>query len=435
MHTAVTFPRYHMTVKKKAGETDITHGGKDEIMNGSNGKNISVKAAAVICAVCIAAASAVTWGIAAKTGSDPGSPIDKIDISDGTDSAGETIKSDGSVKTPEETGNAAALTASEIYAQNIASTVGITAKGTTKNIFGQTTSTASSGTGFVIRSDGYILTNHHVINGADEFTVTFSDGTSYPAEVVGYESDVSDIAVLKIDKTGLRPVTFGKSSEMAVGEDITVIGNPLGELTFSLTRGVVSALDRKINTDGNPITMFQIDAAVNSGNSGGPAFDSGGNVVGIVTAKYASGTTEGLGFCIPSDSAEKIASDIIEYGYMRGKTTLGISYEDAETVYEYYYRRYGMNVNRIEGLLTSGVYVASVTSESPAEKAGLEKGDYITAADGAEISGSAALKAFLGSHNPGDTVTLTICRSGKYSEITVTLGEYVPEASGSGTAF
>ena len=317
MHTVVTFPRYHMTVKKKAGETDITHGGKDEIMNGSNEKNISVKAAAVICVVCIAAASAVTWGISAKTGSDPGSPIDKIDISDGTDSTGETIKSDGSVKTPEETGNAAALTASEIYAQNIASTVGITAKGTTKNIFGQTTSTASSGTGFVIRSDGYILTNHHVINGADEFTVTFSDGTSYPAEVVGYESDVSDIAVLKIDKTGLRPVTFGKSSEMTVGEDITVIGNPLGELTFSLTRGVVSALDRKINTDGNPITMFQIDAAVNSGNSGGPAFDSGGNVVGIVTAKYASGTTEGLGFCIPSDSAEKIASDIIEYGYMR----------------------------------------------------------------------------------------------------------------------
>lgn len=404
-------------------------------MNGSNRKTISVKAAAVICAVCIAAASAVTWGIAAKTGSDPGSPIDKIDISDSIDSTGETIKSDGSVKTPEETENAAALTASEIYAQNIASTVGITAKGTTKNIFGQTTSTASSGTGFVIRSDGYILTNHHVINGADEFTVTFSDGTSYPAEVVGYESDVSDIAVLKIDKAGLKPVTFGKSSEMTVGEDITVIGNPLGELTFSLTRGVVSALDRKINTDGNPITMFQIDAAVNSGNSGGPAFDSGGNVVGIVTAKYASGTTEGLGFCIPSDSAEKIASDIIEYGYMRGKTTLGISYEDAEMVYEYYYRRYGMNVNRIEGLLTSGVYVASVTSESPADKAGLEKGDYITAADGAEISGSAVLKAFLGSHNPGDTVTLKICRNGKYSEITVTLGEYIPETSGSGTAF
>lgn len=424
-----------MTVKKKAGLTDLTTGGKDEIMNGSNGKNISVKAAAVICALCIAAASAVTWGIAAKSGSSTGSPIDKIDIPDNTDSTGETIKSDGSIQTPAETVTGTALSASEIYAENIGSIVGITAKGTTKNIFGQTTSTASSGTGFVIREDGYILTNHHVIDGADEFTVTFSDGTSYPAEVVGYESDVSDIAVLKIDKTGLKPITFGKSSEMTVGEDITVIGNPLGELTFSLTRGVVSALDRKINTDGNPITMFQIDAAVNSGNSGGPAFDSEGNVVGIVTAKYASGTTEGLGFCIPSDSAEKIASDIIECGYMRGKATLGISYEDAETVYEYYYRRYGMNVNRIEGLLTSGVYVASVTSGSPAEKAGLEKGDYITAADGSEISDSSALKALLGAHSPGDTVTLKICRSGNYSEITVTLGEYVPETTGSGTAF
>ena len=401
-------------------------------MYGNNGKSISVKAAAVICALCIAAASAVTWGITAKSTGNTETPIDKIDIANDTDTAGETIKSDGSIEAPAD--KAPELTASEIYSQNIGSIVGITAKGTTKNIFGQTSSTASSGTGFVIREDGYILTNHHVIDGADEFTVTFSDGSSYPAEVVGYESEVSDIAVLKIGRTGLSPVTFGSSSEMTVGEDITVIGNPLGELTFSLTRGVVSALDRKINTDGNPIAMFQIDAAVNSGNSGGPAFDSHGRVVGIVTAKYASESIEGLGFCIPSDSAEKIASDIISYGYLRGKATLGITYEDAETVYEYYYRRYGINVNRINGFLTTGIYVASVTADGPAEKAGLEKGDYITSADGSEISDSSALKSFLSSHSPGETVTLTVCRNGNYSDITVTLDEYVPESTDSGTA-
>lgn len=380
-------------------------------MNGSNGKNISVKAAAVICAVCIAAASAVTWGISAKTGSDPGSPIDKIDISDGTDSTGETIKSDGSLKTPEETGNAAALTASEIYAQNIASTVGITAKGTTKNIFGQTTSTASSGTGFVIRSDGYILTNHHVINGADEFTVTFSDGSSYPAEVVGYESDVSDIAVLKIDKTGLRPVTFGKSSEMTVGEDITVIGNPLGELTFSLTRGVVSALDRKINTDGNPITMFQIDAAVNSGNSGGPVYNDAGQVIGIVTAKYSSTGVEGLGFAIPINDAVNLANELMENGVVTNKVQLGITTQTVPASVAQYY-------NMVEG-----AYVYSVNAGSCAEKAGLQIGDIITAVGGKAVASSDALKAALRSFAPGDTTELTVYRGGKTVTVTVTLDE------------
>lgn len=397
-------------------------------------KRISVKAAIVLCAICTVSASTVAWAIAAKENNAASSPIDKIAVTGESESIGETIRSDGSVESVSDKKSDRVLTASDIYTENIKSIVGITAKGTTKNIFGQVSSTASSGTGFVIREDGYILTNHHVIDGADEFTVTFSDGESYPATVIGSESDVSDIAVLKIDKTELDTVTFGSSSDMTVGEDITVIGNPLGELTFSLTKGVVSALDRQINTDGNPITMFQIDAAVNSGNSGGPAFDCCGNVVGIVTAKYASGTTEGLGFCIPSDSAKKIASDIIEYGYLRGKASLEITMEDAETVYEYLRRKYGVGIDRINGIISYGVYISAVNSGSTAEKAGLTGGDYIISANDTDITDCAALRSFLSLHSPGDTVSLTVLRNAEKLEINVILDEYTPEEIGLGSA-
>ncbi|MDD7772697.1 MAG: trypsin-like peptidase domain-containing protein, partial [Firmicutes bacterium] len=194
-----------------------------------------------------------------------------------------------------------ALTPSEIYSKYVNAVVGIANEGTTTNYFGQVSATASSGTGFIITEDGYILTNHHVVEGAKTLTVTLNDGTEYPATLVGSESAISDVALLKIDATGLTTVDIGDSDSLQVGEEVCTIGNPLGELTNTLTVGYISAKDREINTDGTPINMMQTDAAINSGNSGGPLFDMNGNVVGITTAKYSgetnSGTViEGLGF-------------------------------------------------------------------------------------------------------------------------------------------
>ncbi len=330
-----------------------------------------------------------------------------------------------------------AQTPSSIYEENVGSVVGITSVGKTTNIFGQTTSTASSGTGFVIREDGYILTNYHVVEGGGDLTVTFYDGSSYEAELIGYESDLSDLAVLKIEAEGLVPVTLGSTLDRKVGEDVVVIGNPLGELTFSLSRGVISALGRRINTDGTPITMLQIDAAVNAGNSGGPAFGPDGKVIGVVTAKYASESIEGLGFCIPAEDAAEIASDLITYGYVKGRASLGIACEDAYEIYAYYYRYYGKRADSIKGLLKEGVYVGEILLDSPASEAGLKKGDYIVRVDGKAVSDCAALSELLSGKKPGDSLLLTISREGERSEISVTLGEYNPLSYGalsSGTA-
>ena len=411
-------------------------------------KKISAVTAVIVCAACILVTSLMTWGAALKTMSggtntpvgdmiiytdttgennDISAPEVSPELSDSSESENKSSNSENIITITGK--NSSEKTPSEIYAENIDSVVGITANGITTNIFGQTTKTASSGTGFVIRADGYILTNYHVIEKSTEFTVTFADGKTYDAEVIGFENEFSDIAVLKIDATDLKPVTIGSSDSMTVGQDVTVIGNPLGELTFSLTKGVVSALGRQINTDGTPITMFQIDAAVNSGNSGGPAFDSSGNVVGVVTAKYASEEIEGLGFCIPASDAAEIAADIIKYGYVRGRASIGISGDDASEVYNYYYRFYGNRVGQIKNLLSEGVYVTSVIDGSAADKAGISKGDYITEINGENISDCSEMKVILAALSPEDEITVTVFKDGVYSEAKLILDEYSPAES------
>lgn len=408
-------------------------------------KKVSVAAAVILTLLCTVLASALTWGTALKTmrQNDYANPIDDILIYDTEQHTeadnipeAEDPTAEGNILSVSRD-NTAVMTASSIYEANIPSIVGITSVGKTTNIFGQTTATASSGTGFVIREDGYILTNYHVIEGGGELTVSFYDGKTYPAEVVGYENEQSDLAVLKIEATGLIPVTLGSSEDLKVGEDITVIGNPLGELTFSLSRGVVSALGRRINTDGTPITMLQIDAAVNSGNSGGPAFGPDGKVVGVVTAKYAAESIEGLGFCIPAEDVAAIASDLIAYGYVKGRASLGLACEDAYEVYSYYYRYYGKRIDSLKGLLKEGVYVGEILSDSPASQVNLERGDYITAVNEQAVSDCAALQEILSNNKPGDTLTLTISRDGVLHEVIVTLDEYNPLTYGalsSGTA-
>lgn len=312
--------------------------------------------------------------------------------------------------------SAGAMSASDIYAAACQQVVGITTELTYQNFFGQTSSQAVSGSGFIITEDGYILTNYHVISYAAQgnyaITVMTYDGTSYTAKIVGVDSS-NDIAVLKIDATELTPVTFGDSDEMSVGDTVYAVGNPLGELQFTMTTGHVSALDRTITTDEGsvPINMFQIDAAVNSGNSGGPVYNDAGQVIGIVTAKYSSTGVEGLGFAIPINDAVNLANELMENGVVTNKVQLGITTQTVPASVAQYY-------NMVEG-----AYVYSVNAGSCAEKAGLQIGDIITAVGGKAVASSDALKAALRSFAPGDTTELTVYRGGKTVTVTVTLDE------------
>lgn len=313
------------------------------------------------------------------------------------------------------------LTGEEVYAANLESVVGINGNVTT-NVWGQTVKNPVSGSGFVISADGYILTNYHVIDGVSDITVTFSDGTSYDATLVGGEEE-NDIAVLKIDATGLRPVVLGNSDALQVGEPVYAIGNPLGELTFTFTGGFVSAKDRSITmSDGTIMNMIQTDAAINSGNSGGPLFDQYGQVVGIVSAKYSGSssseaTIEGIGFAIPINDVTDMVTSIIENGYVTGKPNVGILMNDvsSEAV-----QRYGV---------PAGAYIEAVLEGSCADKAGLQEGDIITAVGDSAVTSSTQLSSAVKNYRAGDQVTFTVYREGQNVTITLTLDEDNQERS------
>ena len=308
----------------------------------------------------------------------------------------------------------------QLYAQACEQVVGITTEVTVQNFFGQTSTSAVSGSGFIISEDGYILTNYHVIEYADkgnnEATVILHDGTRYEATIVGSEES-NDIAVLKIDATGLSPVTLGNSDETRVGDEVHAVGNPLGELEFSMTNGHVSALNRVITTEsgGDAINMFQIDAAVNPGNSGGPVYNADGAVIGVVTAKYSSTGIEGLGFAIPINDAVRIAEDLITKGYVTGKAYLGVS---IETQYNAMYAQYYN--------MPLGAYVAAVEKDSCAEKAGLQAGDIITRVGDTPIESYNDLKQALKAYSAGDTAELEVYRADNSMTVTVVFDEAKP---------
>ena len=305
------------------------------------------------------------------------------------------------------------MTAAQVYEQNVHSTVGITTEINQTNYFGYQTTAAASGSGFIISADGYILTNHHVIEGASTITVTDYDGKTYKAELVGSDSS-NDIAVLKIDADGLTPVVLGSSDEMKVGDEVVAIGNPLGELTFSLTQGVVSALDREVTTENATMNLIQTDCAINSGNSGGALFNMYGEVVGITNAKYSSNSSneasiDNIGFAIPIDSIKEIVTSIIEKGYVT-KPYIGIGVEDVSD-------------DAADYGIPAGAAVKSVTEGAPAEKAGLKVGDVIIDADGKEITGSSDLIAAVKTKAAGDKMVLKVYRQGEYVNVTVTVEE------------
>lgn len=310
------------------------------------------------------------------------------------------------------------MTAAQVYALNVQSTVGITTSIST-NYWGYQTTSAASGSGFILTSDGYILTNYHVIEGSDAITVSLYDDTSYKAALIGYDSS-NDIAILKIDAADLTPVILGDSENMNVGDSVVAIGNPLGELTFSLTAGAVSALEREVTmSTGVTMTLIQTDCAINSGNSGGALFNLYGEVIGITNAKYSSSSSseasiDNIGFAIPINDVQSIITNIIEKGYI-SKPHVGISVVNvSEELHSYG--------------LPQGAAVKAVTEGSPAQTAGLQINDIITHVNDVPINGSSDLVAFVKDSQIGDQLLFTIYRQGETKTILVTVGEQIQSA-------
>ena len=310
----------------------------------------------------------------------------------------------------------------EVYASVVNSAVSINCSATSTNIFGQQTQTASSGSGFIITEDGYVVTNYHVVSGASSVEVTLYNGDTYDATVIGGDSDY-DVAVLKINASGLQPVTLGESADVNVGDTVLAIGNPLGELTFSMSQGIVSSCDRAINVDGTPFNMIQVDCSINPGNSGGPLVNLYGEVVGIVSAKYStysSTTVEGLGFAIPISDVRSIITDIMENGAVTDKAYMAIT---AGTMDDQMAAQFNIDV-------TEGVFVYSVVEGGAGDKAGLRLGDVITKMGDKTLTSRQDLSAAMKGYRAGDTVTLTVYRGGQYIEVELTF-DTQPQTTGS----
>ena len=342
----------------------------------------------------------------------------KTVVSDGVSTVMKGVR-ETSVLQTQEIDSSKLLTASEVYAANVNSTVGILTSAVTTNFWGQQTTSAAAGSGFILTDTGYIVTNYHVIEGATSVTVTTYDGTEYDARISGYDES-NDVAVLKIEATGLTPVVIGSSSKLNVGDSVVAIGNPLGELTFSLTAGAVSALNRDVTmSGGTTMELIQTDCAINSGNSGGALFNMYGEVVGITNAKYSGSSNSGasidnIGFAIPLDDVYDIITSIIEKGYIEkpyiGVSVLSVSDET---------QKYG---------LPQGASIQSIEEDGPAKAAGLQVNDIITKVDDTDITSSDDLVKTIRQYTPGDTAAFTVYRQGQTLEIEVTIARKVQSA-------
>lgn len=371
----------------------------------------AVKVTALILA-CAVTGGLAGWGGAAIAGSGSNSGKTTIQQSDRQPVTVQVKKVDGQTK----------MDPATVYASVVNSAVSINCSATSTNIFGQQTQTASSGSGFIITEDGYVVTNYHVVSGASSVQVTLYNGDTYDATVIGGDSDY-DVAVLKINASGLQPVTLGESADVNVGDTVLAIGNPLGELTFSMSQGIVSSCDRAINVDGTPFNMIQVDCSINPGNSGGPLVNLYGEVVGIVSAKYSSyssTTVEGLGFAIPISDVRSIITDIMENGAVTDKAYMAIT---AGTMNEQMAAQFNIDV-------TEGVFVYSVVEGGAGEKAGLRLGDVITKMGDKTLTSRQDLSAAMKGYRAGDTVTLTVYRGGQYIEVELTF-DAQPQNTGS----
>ncbi len=312
------------------------------------------------------------------------------------------------------------MTPAQVYAANVRSTVGITTSITGTNFWGYQTTSAASGSGFIITTDGYVLTNHHVIEGSSSITVTTYDGQVLEAALIGSDES-NDIAVLKVEGKDLTPVILGDSDNLNVGDPVVAIGNPLGELTFSLTSGAISAMDREVTfSGGTTMNLLQTDCAINSGNSGGALFNLHGEVIGVTNAKYSSSSSgeasiDNIGFAIPINSIRAIVEGIMEKGYF-AKPYIGLSVADVSQESQ----MYG---------LPAGAAVYALAEDSPAEQSGLQVGDIIVKLGDTTVTGGSHLVELVRDAQIGDELTLTVYRQGDELTITVTVAEKIQSAA------
>ena len=296
-----------------------------------------------------------------------------------------------------------ALSLQEIYKKCIGSVVSITAS---------SQSGKSSGTGIVLSADGYLITNHHVIENAQVIAVQTSDDRQFQASIIGSD-EASDLAVLKVDATDLQPAEFGDSGKLAVGDRVVAIGDPLGaQLRGTMTSGIVSAINRDLEVNDRTMTLIQTDAALNNGNSGGPLINCYGQVIGINTMKlrsYYSTTAEGLGFAIPMAVAKPILEELMENGYVAGRPAIGISYDTLPLAFRIYYN------------LPEGVYISAVYDGSDAQAKGVAAGDIITAVNGTRVTSIDELNRVKNQFTAGDSITLTLYNGGSYRDVAVIL--------------
>ncbi len=309
------------------------------------------------------------------------------------------------------------LSVSDVANEALKSVVEIRTESVTSDQYMQQYTSSGAGSGVILSQDGYIATNYHVIDGANTITVRDYDGNEYKATLVGSD-EKTDLAVLKIEATGLSPVTFGDSSSLKVGDTAIAIGNPLGELGGTVTTGIISALDREIQINNETMTLLQTNAAINPGNSGGGLFNANGELIGIVNAKSTGEAVEGLGFAIPSNIAKTIIEDLMSDGYVSNRPYLGVSLQDQTN-------QYGFNKS------STSVYIASVVANSAASKAGLTSGDQIVSVDGQEVSSASEVKTIINQHSANDTIEITIIRNNRQKTVQVTLGEQTPNTHNS----
>jgi len=301
------------------------------------------------------------------------------------------------------------MTAPEVAAIVTPSVVEIKTEMVTTNAWRVEQVREGAGSGVVISADGYIVTNEHVISGARSVRVRLHDGEEHAARVVGYDVQ-TDIAVLKIEATGLTPAVFGDSGALLVGEAVLAVGNPLGELGGTVTQGIISALDREITIDGQRMTLLQTDAAVNPGNSGGGLFNMSGELIGVVNAKSGGLNIEGLGFAIPESTAGGVIADIMTYGFVRGRVSAGLMLLDIQTP----------NAATMHRVSQLGLYIAQSAHDV------FQPGDRITAIDGRTVTNLASFTAAMSGRSIGDTISITVARGSQSITHEITLVELSP---------
>lgn len=327
--------------------------------------------------------------------------------------------------TNKNTANTSTTSVKDVANETMNSVVEIRTESIKTNDFFQQAISSGAGSGVILSKDGYIVTNNHVIDGANKVTVKTKDGKEYNAKLVGTDA-TTDLAVIKIEANDLTPVVLGTSKNLQVGDTAIAIGNPLGELGGTVTNGIISALDREITIDGESMHLLQTNAAINPGNSGGGLFNDQGELIGIVNAKSSGSNIEGLGFAIPIDIAKPVITSLIENGKVEGRAELGVSLTQ--------YQAQNNNPFAENDTSSTAVYIAQVQSGKAADKAGLKRGDRILEVDGKEVSEVSDVKSVISSHKAGDTIKMKIERDNKEQTVSVTLLE-VSDTTTEKTAF